>query len=232
MAKNMPGSIPSATLGLLGDIFNKVAAGSFTHRELECFAKRQNPFEIKMDQANQLEGWCGLIKELFGIEIDPSSVTVPEQQPGFDRLIVVPKGLTLNRIIEVCREKFENVWTYSDNLNESVTENDRTNTETYAIWVRERVEADEELKNLSANQLKEQEVPGVTLMERLLHELKYFSETRQHLDVANVTLCSGSRYSDGDVPHVGWDADDRELCVNACNPAYRLDDLRTRAVVS
>ena len=43
--KNMPGGIPRETLGLLGDIFQKVAAGALSHEELQQFAKRQNPFE-------------------------------------------------------------------------------------------------------------------------------------------------------------------------------------------
>jgi len=40
--------------------------------------------------------------------------------------------------------------------------------------VRDRQEADEENKNLSANQLKEQQFQGMTLMERLLYELIYW----------------------------------------------------------
>lgn len=232
MAKNLPGSIPSNTLGVLGDIFQKVASGVFSHLELERFAQRLNPFEIKMEKDSQLISWCVLIKDLFGIKINTSSLKIPEPQPGFDRLIVVPKGITLNQIIVACRERFGDVYCCYDDLDRTVVQNDRTNSQTYAIWVRERIEADEELKNLSANQLQKQNVPGITLMERLLQELKYFSETKKHLDLKNITLCAGSRYSDGSVPGVGWSVDGRGLAVDWYGPDGRYGGLRARAAVS
>ena len=47
----------------------------------------------------------------------------------------------------------------------------------------------------------------------------------------NVTLCSGSRGSDGDVPEVDWhDADG--LVVHWCYPGVAGDYLRSREVVS
>lgn len=232
MTKNMPGSIRPETVRLLADITTKIANGAISHQELEYFAKRQNPFEVKMDTDGQLASWKVLLKELFDIEIDMASIKIPEQQVGFDRLIVVPKGLTLNQIIAVCRLQFDKVYCYSNDLNNSVAKNDRTNTETYAVWVCDRVEADEELKNLSANQIEEQGVTGITLMERLLQELKYFSETKKHLDVQNVTLCTGSRYSDGSVPYVHWITDYRRLSVGWCYADGSADSLRSRAVVS
>jgi hypothetical protein len=36
-------------------------------------------------------------------------------------------------------------------------------------------------------------IRGHYLLERLLYELKYFAETGKHLDIDNLTLCSGSR---------------------------------------
>jgi len=74
----------------------------------------------------------------------------------------------------------------------------------YAVWFQNTVEADENLKNLSAYILKDKNIPGITLEERLLMELKYFKETGKHLDINNITLCAGSRYSDGGVPGVHW----------------------------
>jgi hypothetical protein len=46
------------------------------------------------------------------------------------------------------------------------------------------------------------EMKGITLRERLLMEILYFKETGKHLDIIGWTICSGSRYSDGDVPGV------------------------------
>lgn len=45
---------------------------------------------------------------------------------------------------------------------------------------------------------------GITLRERIIMELEYFKKTGQHLDIRNITLCSGSRWSDGNVPDANW----------------------------
>jgi len=42
---------------------------------------------------------------------------------------------------------------------------------------------------------------------------------------------TGSRNSDGNVPNVNWNADNRKLYVNWCNPENRNGNLRTRAEV-
>ena len=70
----------------------------------------------------------------------------------------------------------------------------------------------------------------ITLLERLLFELKYFRESGKHLDIKNITLCSASRNTDGGVP--GVDFYGSEVRVGKCNPGYAHADLRAREVVS
>jgi hypothetical protein len=137
----------------------------------------------------------------------------------------------MQMVYDKCKELF-GAWKYTNNsLDQAVPTNDRdTKNGHYAIWVRDRVEADEELKNKSANDLKEASTPGNTLLERLLLELKYFKETGKHLDIENWTLCSGSRDSDGCVPGVGWYGD--EMRVGWYYPGFRRGILRSREVVS
>jgi hypothetical protein len=215
----------------LKDLLRQIADGSLSGYHIQGLLEHRNPFEISMDTQAQLERACTLCAEAFGITIDPTSVIVPERQAGIDRLIVVPKGMTMNQLISYFRTKF-NVWLYVEDFDKNVTKNDRTNSETYAIWVADNVEADENLKNLSADQLAEQKIPGITLLERLIYELLYFSETGNHLDVQNVTLCAGSRGSGGHVPSVYWRAGSRGLYVGWDGADYRHDKLRARAVVS
>lgn len=74
----------------------------------------------------------------------------------------------------------------------------------YAVWVRGCVQVDEKLKNFFAKTLKEQNIFGITIEERILLELKHFQETGNHLDTNVLNLCSGSRDADGDVPYVCW----------------------------
>lgn len=65
------------------------------------------------------------------------------------------------------------------------------------------IEADEEHKNKSYNEIIKAGIQGITLRERLIMELQYFKETGKHLDVDNVTLTT-PLYSDGSVASVYW----------------------------
>lgn len=187
------------------------------------------------DLGRQIGEWKQFYAEHFGLEdteVLMRDSQIPAMKAGFGQLIIVQKGLTLNQVYAACESKFK-CWRYSDDLDKSVTKNDRTPTKDYAIWIRNgRIEADEELKNLSADDLAKKEIAGITLLERLLYELFYFWKTKKHLDIDNVTLCSGSRGSGGDVPSVDWDPDDRGVDVYWFYPSYSDSDLRARAVVS
>jgi hypothetical protein len=176
-----------------------------------------------------LRDWQTLYRQEFGIEIDISKIWIPKRVLGFDRLIVVAQGLTPEKIISALKKRLT-VWKYSDNL-DTVTSIRKT-TQTYAIWVRDRQEADEELKNKSANDLQKEGINGITLEECLLFHHKYFLETGKHPDEKIWTLCSGSRYSDGNVPDVFWNSIYRELWVFWCLPDFAGGDLRSRQVVS
>lgn len=176
-----------------------------------------------------LADWERFLDKYFGKKLDISGLVVPEHKSGFDRIIVVPSGLTLNGIVEVCRSKFP-VYTYRDDLDRDVSTNDRMPVSSYAIRVRDRVEADEELKELSAEVLETRGITGITLGEHLLFVLKYYDETGKHLDSQNWTLCSGSRYSGGGVPRVAWRGG--ELYVAWCSPRSAHSRLRAREVVS
>ncbi|MDO8590840.1 MAG: hypothetical protein Q7R65_02580 [bacterium] len=180
---------------------------------------------------DQVKQWEHFYREVFGITEDCSQVKLPPRKEGFNRLIVVVKGLTHNQVYDTCTKSFR-CWRYSDDLNTSVTKNDRDSNRdgTYAIWVRDAVEADEELKNLSANDIKKQNIKGVTLLERMLHELKYFLETGKHLDIENVTLCTGSRDSGDGVPDAYWC--DGRFRVYWCHPDDADSGLRARETVT
>ena len=227
------------------------------HKELMAAVIEQFPTDITFTRAQQLIGrkrtigeeiarvlrgselpaeviadWTAFYQKI-DIEVDLTGLVLPDYEKGFDRLIVIPRGLTLNPVWAACQKVFAGkTWSaYGDDLDASVPVNDRMSTASYAIRVRERVEADEELKNLSANDLKKKKIAGITLLERLVYGLKYFDETGNHLDRENRTLCSGSRRSGGDVPDVDLDSDGR-VHVGWYNPSGSDDNLRARSVVS
>jgi hypothetical protein len=174
--------------------------------------------------------WEAFYLKHFGLTADFSKVSIPSQLEGFTRLIIVAQGVTLNMIMAACKKHFP-TWQYADDLDKSITKNDRTATNgAYAVWFRDRIEADEEMANKSANDLVQAGVNAITLLERILMELEYFGRTGQHLDIQNWSLCAGSRNSDGDVPSCRWRDDG--FYVSWRNVDYRSPSLRARVAVS
>ena len=224
------GEVPGNILGMMADCCHKIQHGKITPAEFGLFLKRKNPFR-KNDIDNNISSWKDFYQKFFGIAPDFSNIKIPEKQPGFDRLIIVAQGLTLNQVYGKCTENFP-CSRYADDLDKAIIQkNDRDPGKgSYAIWVRDRIEADEELQNLSADVLKQKNIPGITLLERLLYELKYWIETEKHLDIQNWTLCAGSRDSGGGVPSAGWLGSKFE--VSWCHSRSADPYLRARAAVS
>jgi len=168
-------------------------------------------------------------KEVFEWTLDFSQVPNPAYEEGFARLLIVAKGVMPEALFQKCKELFPCLKWTDDDLDEITTSDRSSKDGHYAIWVRDRVEADEELRNISADDLKKKGIPGITLEERFLLELKYFKETGKHLDLYNHTLCAGSRDSHGNVPVVYWDG--CQLCVSLVSPSYTNDGFRSRLVI-
>ncbi len=223
MKRETIGDMSGSVLGMMADLCHKLQHGARTPEQFEMFLKGKNPFTPE----TIIIGWQRFYKKFFNMRVN---VRIPEKQSGFGRLILVPKGIMANQIFEVCQKNFS-CWRYTEDLDEAIKgRNDRETTQDYAIWVRDTQEADEELKNLSADTLKEKNIKGITLLERLIFELKFWDETGRHLDEKNVTLCAGSRFSDGGVPHADWR--DSEFAVDWYSPQDAGSNLRARAVVS
>jgi hypothetical protein len=158
-------------------------------------------------------------------ELDPETLATPEFWE-----IKIEKGMTIEGVLAECKKLFP-VWRWTDDNLDQIINSDRTSKKAYTVKVKENVEADEELKNLSADDLKEKGIKGITLLERLVLEIQYFKETGKHLDIDNVTLCSGSRRSDGSVPDVYWNRNDSSVRVLWCNSGLRDGNLRSRRIV-
>jgi len=219
-------------MNVVADIATKIGNRTISLEEAKRFAKRENPFSPARISKKLRSEWQRFYRDVLGMDIDLSDVRIPDNPGGFYLVIIVAQGLTIAKIVAAMRQRFE-VSLSREDLDDAVPENERAPANgSYAIRVRERVEADEELKNLSGDDIRSRSQATMTLLERLLYELKYFSERGAHLDVANITLCAGSRYRDGDVPDVDWYGVYGRLCVSACSASHRGDSLRPRAVVS
>ena len=168
--------------------------------------------------------WKNLYKKYFNLDIDVSLIQEREGKWA----IFIAGGLSIQQVYDALPFK---KWTYTDgDFDKAIPTNDRTSDKNYVVCVDQNVEADEQFKNKSANHLKKMNRTGITLLERLLLELKHFEETGKHLDKSSYTLCDGSRYSDGGVPYVHWF--DGGLRVGWFGASGSSDFLRSRSVVS
>jgi len=198
-------------------------------RVLQAIVDGKMLVEAKPTLQEMLADWANFNKEVFGLDLDFSGITVPDRKPDFDRLLVIAQGMTPQHLFDKCKELFPS-WKYTDSNLDEVIKSDRTAQDGhYAVWVRDHAEADEENENLSADDLKKRGTSEITLEERMLYELKFFKETGDHLDKSNWTLCGGSRNSDGNVPSANWDD---EFKVSWSCFDGRSGRLRSRSVVS
>jgi hypothetical protein len=199
---------------------------------LKKFLRKENPFIADESFFETKEMWKKIYKKHFRSKVDFSSLQIPEC-PGHVAdywLVIVAKGMTPEKIFLACKKTF-GAWKWTEkNLDDVARSVRNSGAGSYAIWVRSSVEADEEFKNLSANELEKRGHKGITSEERMLLEIMYFEQTSKHLDINNVTLCTGSRYDDGNVPRVFWLGDG--LSVRWDYPDDSSGNLRSRVVVS
>lgn len=183
-----------------------------------------------------LDDWAKFLRDVFRIGL-PSrkKIVLPKTRVGFGWGVVMPQDLSAQHMLDVLKSRFDGkLWQWCQNLDQALNPEKEARTATnrpYVIWCRDRVEADEELKNLSANDLTERGVNCMTEPERILLEGWFHWKTSSHLDVRNVTLSAGSRYSDGGVPNANWYG----FCGFYVSRFYadgRLSSIRAREVVS
>lgn len=150
------------------------------------------------------EDWQKFYKEQFDWDVDFSQVIIPER-PEFGKwiLIFIAKRMTINFAFDKAFELFSS-WRYKNDLNKAIPKNARNTQNSYAIWVRDGVEPDAEFLEKSTKETDPDMRIGITVLEGIILEMKYFLQTGNHLNMKGVTLCSGSRFSYGSVPGLLW----------------------------
>lgn len=230
----------SVTASQLKDLFRQFEDKSLNGDHLQALLEHRNPFEGEEppEEVNYPQtgiDWLRIYRKL-GMEAEfRTALPNLNQVVANDNLWWVPviTGLTSNKIVACLRRLGVTVDLYTNDLDTGVPTNDRDPARgSYTVCFHRTIEADPEHHNKSAQMLTEAGVQGITLLECLLLELAFFLQTGDHLDKENVTLCSGSRFSDGDVPSVDWDRDDRQLAVSWYDADDQHPSLRTRSVVS
>src|SRR3989344_1803008 len=158
MKKEMVGEVPGNILGMLADLAHKLQHGAISPEELGLFLKqkRRGPSESASDIDQPLADWPIFYRDFFDLDMDISNVHIPEKRDGFGRLIIAAQGLGPGYVYDVCQKNFS-CGRCTNDLDEATKGlNEREPARHYAIWVRDRVEADREFKDFSANQVKEQ----------------------------------------------------------------------------
>ncbi len=245
MAKT-PGTDPKSPkfftkLGILVGFIAEVVTAIFmkmTEAELQhCIAKKETirtgllaMFKMKDPFVEEKEQWRKFYQKHFSLELNFAELIVPDKPAeGNWRLLIIAQGLTMNQVYDSMSKAFK-CWRYNDDLDAKVPKNARDTKTVYAIWVRDGVEPDEKYLGKSTNQADPNMTIGVTLLERMIHEIVYFDETGNHLDIKGVTFCTGSRHSVGIVPCVDWD--DGRVRVHWCDLDGSDSDCGLREAVS
>lgn len=209
-------------------------------------------YDAGVDQAksmqSDLDGWKSFYRRNFGLQLNLSNLSIPEHLDEYDRLIVVAEGISYEKLITTMRGYFDVVFVnkYLPNYFDNNLTNARNNSKTYAIRIRDRIESGELEQGSAAI---EKVVPGnkpglplindITLMERLLYEMKYFEETGQHLDLETFTVCAGSHFKRDSLalsPAVGWKQGidayfTPYLYISECYDIYTIDGMYSRNVI-
>ena len=225
------------------DIIRRIEEGTLSFKQvmsqLQAIAEGRAkilPLKTEVGQDFDLKSWETFYKKFFNIPVNLSGVKTPDrtdwQKKEFTHLLVVAKGLTNNQVFKACQKQFPCSTDYSENLDTAVPTNERDpKNGAYAIWVRDdEVESKKVHRNMSAKMIEEANMKTETLLERILHELVYFSETGKHMDMDNRTLCCGSRDSSNNVPNACWHNDNFHMDWNNINNGHC--SLRSREIFS
>ncbi|MFA6315311.1 MAG: hypothetical protein WC648_03010 [Candidatus Paceibacterota bacterium] len=174
-----------------------------------------------------------LYKQL-GWDFDELGLIVPERVKGFDRLIVMADTeLTFDRAFDVCSHSFP-CWRHRScdkNRKHSTKDERHPKSGVYAIWVRDSIETDSDLRGLSADDIKRDgSIRTMTALERVVLEGIFFMETGGHLDRECVTYCTGSRYKDRGVP--GARQDNEKFIIYWRDRSSKFPTLGPRRVIA
>ena len=198
------GALAGFIVDFLATLLSYQQVNHWLGKKTELKKKLRKVFSI-VDEFSDIRGeWKKFYKTLFNWDVDFSEVIIPPMPiVGKWRLLLLAKGMTLNLAFKVCEKLFPS-WKYSNDLDKEISKNICDTSNHYAVWVRDEVEPDTEFLGKSTHEVDSEMKIGITLLERIIFEIKYFIETTNHLDIKGLTFCSGSRNSGGNVPSSYW----------------------------
>jgi len=152
----------------------------------------------------QLANWRSFYQREFGIVL--GNVDIQKARSGSERLIVVAQSLTVDEVLSHCEKYFPISFSMMTPVENYIRHEDRQATHTYAIHIPSRFDYNKCDPVLTANAFVAAGQSGMTLLERLLLELKHFIETGEHVEGrSSATLCTGTWMDSDFIPYVGSD---------------------------
>lgn len=155
---------------------------------------------------------------------DFSRVIVPDHIEGLDWLMAI-SDITLNEAVGLCREYYP-CRSFTDDLDSVFPTHARSAANgPYINWTIESYDLPPEYCGRPLSHWAAKGLAGMTLLERVLLDLKVFLETRRvrHFDQNSVTLCIGSRGLSGGriiCPTVTWSGDEMFIGSNFDERVY------------
>lgn len=130
-----------------------------------------------------------------------------------------------SKLLAMCRKEFE-VYSYlsNDQLDTQFPPPKLSTSRTF----NDTQEPDEDLQNMSYDDVKKKNIEFMTIRERIIFELEYYKRTGEHPDEKNITLTS-SLDEDGGVLRSCWI--DYRFCVLAYDQHSAYPFIRARRVV-
>ena len=197
------GSLAGFIVEFLASILNFTQVEYWLSHKSELKTRLRESFLIT-DEFSEVRGcWENFYKSVFNWDVNFGLVIIPpEPTEGEWRLLFIPRGMSVARACSICNRAFPLVFT-AGHPTVMPGQNARNTNSNYAIWVRAGIESDPEFFGKSTLEYDPGMTIGITVLERIIFELKYFIETDgKHLDLEGATFCSGSRDLKGDVPEV------------------------------
>lgn len=187
---------------------------------------------MKLDYSVVLAEWEKYFWKIHRIRVDFAGVNIPKAEDDeFPWFVCKPENFSTEQAYGGGKRQYSK-WRWNKNpldkeLDLSFGRDGRQYP--YIVRFRPNWEADESLKNISAETILKKEINTGTLKERLLLGDFLYWKYRGHLDMNNATLCSCSRCNDGDVPVVDWH--DNRMSVYGDDSGLARGYLRSRLAV-
>jgi len=172
-------------------------------------------------------------QQVFGLYVSFPDELMPEASNDFAWPACVP-GIISSEISFNGGKLNMPRWKWTDKILDAVLKLDRGRdawSHSFIVRVRPNWEADDDLKNISGNNMEAKGVDVMMLRERLILGQFIFWLTSEHLDRQTVTL-TGSRYSDGGVSSVDFHLRTGKVSIYSYHPDNANPNWRFRQVVS